>query len=52
MLENNLDSESSLNLATKLEEATLRSEHPNNRLYIFEGSFKMRGFPRAISIDN
>ena len=47
---------SSLNEAMKtihkLDEAVLNSEHPNNRLYVFEGSLKIKGHPRACPIDN
>jgi phospholipid-transporting ATPase len=36
----------------KLEGSSLKSEHPNNRLYTYEGSVKMRGNPRGIPCDN
>ena len=36
----------------KLDEAVLNSEHPNNRLYVYEGSLKIKGHPRASPIDN
>ena len=36
----------------KLDEAVLNSEHPNNRLYVYEGSLKIKGHPRSSPIDN
>lgn len=36
----------------KLDEAVLNSEHPNNRLYVFDGSLKIKGHPRSSPIDS
>jgi len=36
----------------KFDEAVLQAELPNNRLYVFDGSLKIKGHPRNISIDN
>ena len=35
----------------KLDEALLKTEHPNNRLYTFEGSLKIKGHPKSTSVD-
>lgn len=37
---------------SKLDEAILKSEHPNNRLYTYEGSLKLKGHPKGTPIDN
>lgn len=34
-----------------LDEGVLRTEQPNNRLHAFDGSFKLKGHPRAIPVD-
>lgn len=34
-----------------LDEATLKTEQPNNKLHSFEGSLKIKGYPRGISIN-
>lgn len=39
------------NVHKKLDEAILKSEHPNNRLYTFEGSLKIKGHPKSTSVD-
>ena len=36
----------------KLDEAILKTEHPNNRLYTFEGSLKIKGHPKSTSVDS
>lgn len=36
----------------KLDGGELNSEHPNNRLYTYEGSLKLKGHPKATPIDN
>ena len=46
----NLDT--TIKMLHKLDEAVLNSEHPNNRLYVYEGSLKIKGHPRASPIDN
>lgn len=35
----------------KLDEGVLKSEHPNNRLYKYEGSLLLKDFDKPISID-
>lgn len=37
---------------SKLDESTLKSEHPNNRLYTYDGSLKLKGHPKGTPIDN
>lgn len=41
-----------MKMVHKLDEAVLNSEHPNNRLYVYEGSLKIKGHPRSSPIDN
>ena len=36
----------------KLDESLLKTEHPNNRLYTFEGSLKVKGHPKATPVDS
>lgn len=36
----------------KLDESSLLTELPNNKLYNFDGSLKMKGYPRNIAVDN
>ncbi|CAG9311321.1 unnamed protein product [Blepharisma stoltei] len=44
--------ESAMKMIYKLDNAKLKSEHPNNRLYSFEGSLILKGHPKAVPIDN
>ena len=36
----------------KLDESLLKTEHPNNRLYTFEGSLKVKGHPKSTPVDS
>ncbi|CAG9325909.1 unnamed protein product [Blepharisma stoltei] len=44
--------ESAMKMIYKLDSSKLKSEHPNNRLYSFEGSLILKGHPKAVPIDN
>ena len=39
-------------LCSKLEGTKMKTEHPNNALYKFEGYLKLKASPRAIGVDN
>ena len=44
--------EECLEMLHKLDQAVLKSEHPNNRLYTYEGTLKLKGHPRSTPIEN
>lgn len=48
----NVDPSESMLKLHHLDEALLKSEHPNNRLYTFEASLKLKSHPRQTPLDN